>query len=349
MQDEILIKYLLGEAEVEEVTLVDMWLENSEQNQQYLLNLRTIWDQSKQLENDNHYNIEEQWQLLRSKIKATGAPSKQAFSSENQSGYISDKSKEGKNGKVLPIGSGRKIAASFWKWAAAVVLLAFGSWIIFSNIFTKQGLADDLVITATASPVTDTLSDGSIITLNHYSRLLAPLSFKGKNREVTLKQGEAFFQVVHLDKKPFLVHSGAVDLKVLGTSFNIKMEGGNTVIHVATGKVQIAYKGQHLILQANEQISISAGTTKLVSQKTESLLYNYYVTRQFIARNTRLEDLVKVLNDAYGAHIVFANNNLKELRLTTVFVQQPIDKILDIIAATFNIQLIHGKDSITLQ
>ena len=331
MQDEILIKYLLGEAAVEEAASVEAWLEDNSVNQAYLLKLRNIWDKSQLLEKGDSYNTEQQWQLLKSKIHSTA--------------LVADSINH--KGKVLPLKSDKRVALV--RWAAALIILVLGSWIIFQNYFKTDSLPNQLILTATASPITDTLSDGSIITLNHYSRLQAPLKFNGNTREVSLEAGEAFFKVLHDDKKPFLVHSGKVDVKVLGTSFNVKNETNATLITVATGKVQVLYKGQQLILNPQERAVVEHETERLSKQPAPSLLYNYYVTHEFIANNTRLEDLVKVLNEAYRVNIVFGNETLKDLRLTTVFAKQPIDRILDVIAVTFNIQVVRQKDVIILK
>src|ERR1019366_6846207 len=65
------------------------------------------------------------------------------------------------------------------------------------------------------------LSDGSVVTLNSETTLRYPAEFNGQTREVYL-DGEAFFDVAKDHKHPFIVHAGKMNVRVLGTAFNIK-------------------------------------------------------------------------------------------------------------------------------
>lgn len=342
MKDEIIIKYLLGESTIEQAAEVDRWLMENSDNQKYFLNLQKIWEQSRQLElNQEHsYDTDAEWQRLKLKM------SKADKNSSLLSNMVADKMRPD---DLKNYSKPKIVHLRAWKWVAAAVVVLIGAWFALSRILTTDNDKKDLILTASATPVSDTLSDGSIITLNHYSSLQRPLEFNGKTREVTLQAGEAFFNVVHMAEKPFLVHIGSVEIKVLGTSFNIKKNGNQTVIDVATGKVLVQYKQKKLVLNAQEKLSIDPSTIELNSQKSESLLYNYYVSQKFIANNTRLEDLVKVLNEAYNQNIVFGRPELKDFRITSAFKKEPIDNILKIISETFAIQVLYKKDSIVLQ
>lgn len=341
MQEEILIKYLLGEATVEEIALVEGWLEEDRANQSYYLNLQKLWEQSKLLEEQpaHKYDTDAQWDRLKIKMGANSYDSGKDDATSNANNTLVNLGK--KKGRIINI--------SAWKWAAAIVIVLAGCWFAWKTLLTTANSNESRILTASASPVTDTLSDGSIITLNRYSSLQAPLRFNGRTREVTLQDGEAFFDVAHDARKPFMVHIDGVNVKVLGTSFNIKRNGNQTVIDVATGKIVVSFKDQHLIVHAQEKLSIDPSTTKLKSEKSEGLLYNYYVTKKFIANNTRLEDLVNTLNAAYNSNIVFGRPELKDMRITTVFTKEPIEVILNVISETFGIKVVYRKDSIELQ
>lgn len=342
MKDEILIKYFLGEATVEEIDFIENWLHKDGRNQQYYLQLQRIWKKSEslKLEPDHIYDTDAEWERLRKKMQRNSQTTRDG-QAKLTTEIAPNEPVHAEKSKVLPL--------KIWKWAAAIVILGMGGWFALHSIQSSKTKNRQLVLTAAASPVTDTLSDGSIITLNRYSSLLAPSKFSGKTREVTLQNGEAFFDVVHNSKRPFLVHVDGMEVRVLGTSFNIRRNGNQSIIDIATGKVQVSFKREKLILHAGEKISIDPTTTKLVSQKSESLLYNYYVTKKFIANNTRLEDLVNILNKAYNRHIVFARPEIKDMRITTVFSKEPIEVILKVISETLGIRVIYKKDSIELQ
>ena len=341
MKDEILIKYLLGEATVEELTLVEGWLKKDSANYEYYLDLKTYWDQSKLLELQpvHDYDTDAQWHKLKLKMGPGTVKSNMAPATTDMN----------ETKAVAKSGRGRIVQVQYWKWAAAIAVFLLGCWLAWNEMQSADNTGNIQILTASASPLTDTLPDGSIVTLNRYSSLQAPLEFKGKAREVTLEDGEAFFNIAHKASKPFLVHIGAIDVKVLGTSFNIKKNGNQTIIDVATGKVSINYKGKQLILHPQERTFIDPSTTELLSQKNQGQLYNYYVTKKFIANNTRLEDLVNILNDAYNQHIVFGRPELKDMRITTVFSKEPLEIILNVISETFGIKVIYNKDSIELK
>jgi ferric-dicitrate binding protein FerR (iron transport regulator) len=103
--------------------------------------------------------------------------------------------------------------------------------------------------------------------LNSESRLEYPDSFKGTSREVRL-EGEAYFVVAHNEAQPFLVHTGEVTTRVLGTQFNVSSYPGHeqVSIAVATGKVAVSNQnnleedGRQVILDANEWASYSTVT-----------------------------------------------------------------------------------------
>lgn len=100
------------------------------------------------------------------------------------------------------------------------------------------------------------LHDGSKVWANSGATLRYLENFNVKTREVFLT-GEAYFDVQHQPSKPFLVHTGKVDVTVLGTAFNIKSGGGSNkvIVTVARGRVKVS-EGNKLIgfLNTNEQV-----------------------------------------------------------------------------------------------
>lgn len=84
------------------------------------------------------------------------------------------------------------------------------------------------------------LTDGTKVKLNSGSTLTYPKTFASDRREVTLK-GEAFFSVTKNPDAPFIIHSGDVTTKVLGTEFNVSAypESGEVQVAVVSGKVKV--------------------------------------------------------------------------------------------------------------
>lgn len=133
--------------------------------------------------------------------------------------------------------------------AAAVVALALGLyWAYQSGKPGRPGegtgkTADEVVVTTVSGEVRKmVLADGSAIQLNANSTIRYSRQFGAAGREVTLENGEAFFQVAKDPAHPFVVKTGDLRTQVLGTAFDIRSYGrdSGTVIALVTGKVQVS-------------------------------------------------------------------------------------------------------------
>jgi ferric-dicitrate binding protein FerR (iron transport regulator) len=140
-----------------------------------------------------------------------------------------------------------------------------------------------------------------------------------------------------------------VEVKVVGTSFNIRSENGVTEVIVETGVVQVTRNGKTVELRPSEKLKLGEQDTVLVKEKVEDRLYNYYRSKEFVCDDTPLWKLVEVLNEAYGANIIIENKDLRGLKLNTTFNNESLDRILEVIATTFDITVTPEKDRIILK
>ncbi|MCP9749722.1 FecR family protein [Ferruginibacter sp. HRS2-29] len=104
------------------------------------------------------------------------------------------------------------------------------------------------------------LPDGTNVILNSDSKLSYPDNFLGNTREVTL-EGEAYFEVTENKSKPFVIHLPAMDIKVLGTTFNVKAYPGeqSSEASLIKGSIEVTLKNRRnekIILKPNEKISV---------------------------------------------------------------------------------------------
>ena len=155
--------------------------------------------------------------------------------------------------------------------AAAVAIFFTATWL--SDYRMQKELSRNL-ITATALPgqiVSMGLPDGTSVQLNSGATMYYPAMFKGKEREVRL-EGEAFFEVAHDSKKPFIVKTFASDIKVLGTKFNVNADrnAGEFSVTLAEGSVQVsslADPGRIIVMKPDEKVYMADG--KLLVRKTK--------------------------------------------------------------------------------
>ena len=130
-----------------------------------------------------------------------------------------------------------------------------------------------------------------------------------------------------------------IQVTVVGTSFNIKSNISGTEVIVETGVVRVARNGKTIELRAGEKLMFSAADSIPVKETVTDQLYNYYRSREFVCDDTPLWKLVDVLNEAYGSQIVIGRKELRELRITTTFNNESLDKILEVIHLTFDISI----------
>ena len=105
-----------------------------------------------------------------------------------------------------------------WLRIAAMIFVIFGASAILWNL---NNTIDTTVVYAEHEILIDTLVDGSVISLNKKAKISYADNFNSKTREVKL-EGEAFFDIERDTTKPFIIYLAQSNVRVLGTSFNIK-------------------------------------------------------------------------------------------------------------------------------
>lgn len=117
------------------------------------------------------------------------------------------------------------------------------------------------------------LPDGSTVEMNTQSVLRTEVTLK--SRDVWLDHGEAYFEVAHVENRPFIVHAGAHRITVLGTKFSVRLDGGNVTVAVVEGKVRLDVSdGRKLppaFVTAGEVATADGGSTLLAPRSEESV------------------------------------------------------------------------------
>lgn len=313
------MKHLLGEATADEEQAVQAWLDETAENKEYYNQLKQIWNSSKQLAATSAIDENKAWKNFQQRI-ATG------------------------NRKASVVPAQR---FSVFKIAASVIVLLGLALTVFLLV-NKNDSTKEIFAQTTQNVLVDTLSDGSVVTLNKRSSISYPSKFKGATRKAEL-QGEAFFNITPDRKKPFIITVNNVQVEVVGTSFNVKNETGKIEIVVETGIVRVTKNGNTVELKAGEKLLLQDKDDKIVKEKVSDKLYNYYRSKEFVCDNTPLWKLVEVLNEAYDAKIVIGRKELYNLPLSTTFNNESLDKVLEIIELTFSITVVKKDGQIILQ
>jgi ferric-dicitrate binding protein FerR (iron transport regulator) len=332
--DELLVKFLLGEASKEEASEAGNWIAASPENQRYFAEFKMIWESSRELAARSTVNVEAAWERMKGKIEE-----REKRGTEEKTG---EREKGGIEGKSLL----RRMGIE-WRRAAAILVVVLAGTITWL-IYRQWTSSDQIEIASTNESRKEALPDGSVITMNKGTSVRYPARFSGNKRTVELK-GEAFFDVKPDFRKPFEVTVNELTITVLGTSFNIRESDTATVIIVETGLVRVSDGEQVIELAKGEKTTIRKNIRTWLKDNQSDKLYQYYRTRSFNCDNTPLWKLVEVLNEAYDTNIVISNPAIKNTPITTVFEDQPLEEILSIIGQTLDITITRKDDIIYVQ
>jgi ferric-dicitrate binding protein FerR (iron transport regulator) len=306
MSEDILIKYILGEADAAEVQDIETWTAASNANAKKFEEVKVILETSKRLAQVSPLDEAEAWEKF--KVKRATKPQEPA--------------------KVVSINRN----TAWLRIAAAVVFLIGGGWIAYQ--LYEQNTSTALVSITSANTVkTETLPDGSVVHLNKNTSISYTGNFKS-HREITLT-GEAFFEVKHNEQAPFTVHVNDITVKDIGTAFNIKSKEQNTEVIVESGIVQVNKATASVRLTPNEMVRIKHGDTQLKVEQSPDMLYNYYRSKVFNVNNTPLWRVIDILNEAYETDIKIENRALLNVPVTLpINRDDAVDKVLEAIRET---------------
>src|SRR5665213_2373496 len=255
-------------------------------------------------------------------------------------------------------------------YAAALMGIGFTVWLVYrsskplvrpenpavqtSEVMAKPGARTKLV-----------LPDGTQVWLNSGSKLHYNNDFNTRLREVSL-EGEAFFDVVKDAARPFIVHTSVINVKVLGTAFNIKSYPRDKVIETTLlrGMVEITRKDDpsapKVILKPNEKLVINKTQEPILpsspaaahpdtgaegmsnisitpvpmnipdSDKAETAwMYN-----KLVFDGDSFEELAAKMERWYNIKITFKNDQLFKYRFKGVFNSETVKEALDALQLT---------------
>lgn len=245
-----------------------------------------------------------------------------------------------------------------WVWisgiAASLLLIVFLS---NSFLFTKQKTksnANNTVTTKRGSKSKVQLPDGTEVWLNADSRITYNENFQGNQREVQLS-GEAFFDVVRDESRPFIIHTNAIDVKVLGTAFNVRSYENekNTETSLIRGSVEITLvkspdkkkiilkPNDKLIVNNNEATVVGAdnykkNTTPLLTlskikyqEEDSSAVETLWVKNKLVFDGETMEEVAMKIERWYDVKVMIADNDLKRTKFSATFEDEDLKTVLE--------------------
>lgn len=153
----------------------------------------------------------------------------------------------------------------------------------------------------------------------------------------------------HNTSRPFIVRYRGCKITVLGTSFNVRTHDKEIEVIVESGLVSISRGFTSILLRPSEKVFFNLDSGRLKRSPNSDHLYDYYFSKEIKADKTPLWKVVNVINKKYNSKIVIGSKQLKDRQLTTVFKDQPLQQILDVLSKTYNLKVTRKNDSIILE
>jgi transmembrane sensor len=224
-----------------------------------------------------------------------------------------------------------KIAAAIWLFILASGLLYFS--VTGTN---NNGVQ---IIKTNEEVKSHTLIDQSTVTVNRNSSLQWDAKYNTDKRKVAL-QGEAYFDVSHNPTKPFILDVNGLQIKVLGTSFNVLEDPANHKVSVSVTKGSVMMKNDlsHLIVKSGMKGIYLADTKQFTLQPFENKNETAYATHSIIFVAADFKEVTLQLTKAYGVTCQFNEADFTNCTLTTQWSDKSLPFVLNVIAEALNIQ-----------
>lgn len=302
---ELLTRFLAGETTPEEAQFVRDWEMATDENRKQLDELRQTWNLTDKTSLNSNINIDAEWNAHLQKINRKG------------------------ESKIITL---KRIIS-----VAAAILVGIGILYIAMSQFTYKTVKTQIAQTREL-----TLPDGSKVTLNAGSKLVYKKDFDQATREVALK-GEGFFEVAKNPGKPFIIHADKAEIKVLGTSFNVKayknME--NIEVTVKEGTVSVSsnkVEAQKIIITAGDRANFDKQSSQIEKLSNPDRNYISWKTREIIFENDSLSSIIETLQNVYHKNIELENAALGKCTVSTSFYNKELSSVIKILESTLDIK-----------
>lgn len=202
------------------------------------------------------------------------------------------------------------------------------------------------------------LSDGTIVHLNSGTTIKFPVHFPQNDKyRVVEVTGEAYFDVAHNEEQPFIVHTGGMDVRVLGTKFNVSTypEDDRTDVVLVEGSVSLDTKNTALetideqILKPGYRASFHKGDKSIDTMLVPTSIYTSWINGELVFRDMKFEDILMKLERKYNISIHNSNSDLAQDRFNASFGDVPLKTVLKYFKAIYNIEFSMENETVIIQ
>lgn len=308
MDEQLLIRFLSHRCTPEERVLIEQWVALDPDHATWLFEMERVWS----LKNELAFSQEERIEAAYRRFAATRIKSSLSSGEPAEVETSSDRSPS-------LVSSHRKRNRFFFGWmryAAAVALIV----LLGLNLYQMRHAAPEgmnIVEVPSGEKASLTLSDGTHVRLNAGSRLTYPAAFTSSDRRVELV-GEGFFEVTHNSRAPFRVHTPSLEIKVLGTKFNLKAyQDEISRVTLTEGSVEVtAGAKEKLTLKPNEQACYSNREGLTLIETVDPGRVTGWLDGEVVFMGESLTEIVRELQRIYAVCIRIDDPALAPRRFT---------------------------------
>lgn len=367
-ETELLMKALLGELSARELTDFENWLAENEEHQHLWTKMR----QGGYLENElaalnevdaltgyeQFLKRRKRWRLQRFvKYAAVLLPLglllawsvRQTFNMEKQITAIPEK-------QIAQVVPGQVKAQLFLNDGSKYdlgeqdcrlnegnvsVVVAGGKLQYENTVLEKEDVVKyNMLVIPVGGEYTLTLSDGTVVYLNAGSSLKYPVRFNGNTRRVEVS-GEAYFEVAPDSLCPFVVSAASVEVRVLGTGFDVMAypEEEKVQVTLVHGKVGVEVNSGETILRPSQQLEYNRINNRLEIKEVDVRNFVAWKEGMLIFDAMPLEELARKLSRWYNVDFSFSSEKFKQLRFSGTFRKyDDIHRVLELINTAIDVQ-----------
>jgi transmembrane sensor len=196
--------------------------------------------------------------------------------------------------------------------------------------------------TSTAESRSVTLEDGSIVQLGADSAIR--VDFSAGERHVELLTGEAFFTVTHNTARPFVVDAQGLDVRVVGTEFDVKLDDLATRVSLASGAVNASLSGDAGPTQAlvpGEQLTVERRTGKMSIERIATDDIGIWRSGRLFVVNASVAEVIESIQRYHPAWISVPDRDLSQTRVTGIYDLSDPDQALVALVSPFGGKVHH--------
>lgn len=326
--DDLILAYLNGEATREEATCLLAWVRECPENRDYFMEFRDLWITTGHVLSPDHKK-------------------KEAFHTFKTQILFRERAHKKKRFTLRCI-----------KWVAAVAVCLLGS--VSFYLAQENRRTDSLELPRYALNRISTeknrhsivLTDGTVVWLNTNSTLAYPDTFPPHKRIVEL-EGEAYFEVSRDESAPFYVKTKHMEIKVLGTCFDVQCYGNKRVSETVllSGKVEVNLPvgNKQVVLTPDQKISWNKKTKEYEVVEINAEAYAVWTQDKLILQDEELEHVFNKLSRWYGIEIVYDGNLGRQSKYSLTVRDEPKEKILNLLSQIAHFEYEIKEDQIVIQ